>query len=246
MFDIYADPSFKEWAASYIGSLQAGSSSDIVGSARNVNIDVTRTERLPVDCSQWPLSPGVEYVFLTSGRVQGDPASTPAFRAIYPVYIGDDEGPLVIEISPAFIPDGYAIDTLPVEIRFDDPLYYYDNSQKPATARGIDLGPLNRFDSETDFVSIEYMLASPSRLSFYTSTDRIGQNTNLISVNVSNLSPVATGFAFKPNICDQYKNNRSYPLSITFERITTEDGISGYRVKVPTQWDGTSDKKYSN
>lgn len=248
MFDVYADPAFKEWAAGYISSLQAGSSSDIVGSKRKVDIDITKTERLPVDCSEWPLSPGVEYIFLASGRVQGDPTSTPAFRAIYPVYIGDDEPPLVLSISPAFIPDDYS-DLVNVEIRFDDPLYYYDNTQSPATARGIDLAPIDgRVDTgKSDFVSIESMVLSPSNLlKLYTDSSRLNQHTNLIYVDVTNLSPVATGFTFKPNICDQYKNNRSSPsLSIDFKREQNAEGQWGYRVVIPSAWDGSEGKIYS-
>lgn len=250
MFDVYADPAFKEWAAQYIGSLQAGSSTDIVGSGRKVNIDISRTERLPVDCSQWSLSPGVEYIFLTAGRVDGDPTSTPAFRSIYPVYVGDDQPPVVLSISPAFIPDSSLDDQVNVEIRFDDPLYYYDTTQSPSRARGIDLGPLTRFESQTDFVSIEYMAASLSgSLRLYTDEKRIGQNTSLIYVEVVNLSPStsSTGFTFYPNICDQYKNNRSSPaLSIDFKREQNAEGVWGYRVIVPRDWDGTTDKRYSD
>lgn len=249
MFDVYADPSFKEQVAQYIGALQAGSSTDIVGSATNVNIDVSRNGgRLAVDCSKWPLSPGVDYIFLTCGRIQGDPSSTPAFRAIYPVYVGDDTPPLVESISPAFIPDDYADLTPQVEIRFDCPLYFYDNSQSPAVARGIDLGPLERFSTDTDFVSIVYMAASLSNtLTLRTSDNNIGQNTSLILVDVTNLSPISTGFSFKPNICDQYKNNRSSPaLTIDFKHEQNAEGVWGYRVVIPRAWDGTSDKRYSN
>lgn len=247
MFDIYGDPSFKDWAASYIGSLQAGSSSNIVGSARNVNIDISKTQRLPVDCSKWELSPGVEYIFLTSGRVQGDPTSTPAFRAIYPVHIGDDQPPVVQSISPAFIPDDMIGEQINVEIRFDDALYYYDTTQSPATARGIDLGPLERSGSQTDFVSILSMAQSlPNTLKLYTDASHIGQNTNLISVEVNNLPPVSTSFTFYPNICDQYKNIRRSPsLSIDFARGQNAEGLWGYRVVIPREWDGTTDKRYS-
>ncbi len=239
VFDLYADPAFKNEMDGYIRRGDLGAAS-IVGGKSGVNI--TNGE-LPVDCTELgQLSEGVKYAFLVSGRVLGDPSSTPVFRSIYPVYLSGGVAPMVRTITPSRFSES---DTnRRFTISFDKPLYYYDGTTDPPTKKAVDRGPLGLVTRRDSFISVRDLLQSESGLSVMTDRNQVNKNTTILEVKIDNLRDGAQ-LTFNSNLSDEYGHNRAIPpLQIFLRKVVDENGDTFYDVKIPPEWD--QNKLYSN
>ena len=263
VFDKYATQSFKDQIAEYIRASSSNTAGTIIGVGHG--IEIQPSSRHVVDCSEFPMSERAQYAFLAVGR---SPAgSGDAFRAIYPLTLVDSEAPVVIATQSTLNMDvvGSTVQSTcsgRVSLTFNEYLYHSDDSTSPPTLQQVDRGPIisnRRFEpGNENFISIASLVQSTSsnQVSLFVEDDddvQVGRPTLTVELRFDHAEN-GTFLTFSADLCDQYSNVRSAPLtiSVSIERVRTivdvsaetGDPIYGYistpLIHITPEWDRTS------
>ena len=228
LFDQYATKAFKEQMASYIRATSANSDS-VIGSSR---LTLRQGVAQGVDCSRYAMSPITQYAFLVVGQSTATGGSEDAFRAIYPVTLGDNQAPRVQSITHNLTAKGSSISSASasgrITLTFDENLYYLDQTQTPYATKAVDRATLylndqpffGLKDTRSDCVSIgsSQVLSSSVKIGdaivpvFNDNT--IGTPTLIIELDVTNAIN-GSNIVFSNRLCDVHSNVRNSGLTVS-------------------------------
>ncbi len=259
VFDKYATQTFKDQVAEYIRASSSNTAGTIIGVGHGVEIQPGA--RYVVDASNYPMSERAQYAFLAVGRSPS--GSGDAFRAIYPLSLVDSDAPKVTAVESTLnmdVVDGEVGSTCSgrVSLTFNEYLYHSDDSTSPPTLQQVDRGTIIATSRQPggeyeNFISIGSLIQSESNTSevgLMLLDSEVGHQTLTIDFAFDHAQNGAF-ITFTTDICDQYSNVRSSPLTVrvNIQRVRTivdvspetGDPIYGYistpLIEITSDWD---------
>ncbi len=255
VFDKYAAFTRKQQIAAYIRQTSADSAGNIIGAGHGILIQPG--EYYPIDLGLYPMDENAKYIFLAVGRAPS--GNQDAFRAVYPVLPPDKTPPGSNGVQSGLnmdIINGELADTCSgrVSLTFNEYLYYYHSSSNPPAIQPVDRGPVDSPDRQFNFISVGNLIQScsdDSKINLVLREDLTNQRTVTIDLNFQHAKN-GEFITFNPNLCDQFGNTRSVPLTVrvslrrvrTIIDINPETGDPIYSwiltpvVEITPEWDG--------
>ncbi|MBR3560024.1 MAG: S-layer homology domain-containing protein [Oscillospiraceae bacterium] len=244
LFDQFAAKGFKEQLASYIRATSANSDS-VIG---NGKLSLRQGVAQGIDCSRYHMSSITQYAFLVVGQSTAAGGSDDAFRAIYPVTLGDNQAPRVQSITHNLSASGTSIKDASasgrITLTFDENLYYLDQSQTPYATKAVDRASLYSIgmkDTRQDYVSIGSSQVLTSTISADSAIvpvfndNSIGSATLVIELDVKHATN-GSNIVFSNRLCDVHSNVRNTGLtisvSITASQVVADYGEDGKPIMV--------------
>ncbi len=229
VFDKYATQTYKDQLAEYIRASAANTAGTIIGVGHGIEVNPGIRHR--VDCSEYPMSERAQYAFLAVGRSPS--GSGDAFRGIYPLTLVDNEAPVVTAVQSTLTMDKTTdaqgntktLDTCSgrVSLTFNEYLFHSDDSTAPPTLRQVDRGSIltsaRQEGAYSNFISIGSLVQSESdatAVGLMLSDSQVGRQTLTIDFAFDHAQD-GTFITFNADLCDQYSNVRSSPLTVSIE-----------------------------
>ena len=201
-------------------------------------------------------NPNAQYIFLAVGRAPD--GTIDAFRAVYPITPLDKTPPGPGGIQSTLKMDmlnGEPLNTCSgrVSLTFNEYLYYYNPSTYPPAIQPLDRGPLNSPNRQTEFISAASLVqacSDSSKINLILREEFTNQRTITINLNFQHAEN-GEFITFNTNLCDQFGNTRSVPLTIrlslrrvrTITDINPDTGDPIYSwvltpvIEIPPEWD---------